>query len=504
MRKGILATVLAAISLLALPANAAAGKLVANDSPGTRVITVASRGNGPVTQHLTLALDKAAIVQLDTDARDVLVSNPSIVDAVVRTARRVYLLGVKTGQTNAFFFDAAGHQVLALDIHVERDVADLTGMMKKNFPGSDIKVTALNDNMVLTGTVGNSQDASRAADLAVRFATEAGKQVDPTKIVNMLKVKEGEQVMIKVRVAEMEHTIAKQFGVNMAAVGSAAGAPIVAETVIPYGLTGQALSDLSGVQVGQVCSALLGNTACPNGSNNAQGILNALDQVGLVHILAEPNLTAVSGETAKFLAGGEFPVPVSRDQYGNVTVEFKQFGVGLSFTPVVLSPGRISLQLSTEVSELTNEGAFLLPAGTSQTATGQTIQTAALSIPALTVRRAETTVELPSGGSFAIAGLMQHTTKQVLDEFPGLGTMPVLGALFRSRDFQNDETELVVIVSAYLVSPTAETKLAAPTDGFIPAADADTVLLGKLNTDHKDDPHGLKSAGSTNNGFIVE
>jgi pilus assembly protein CpaC len=522
MRKGIFATSLAAISLLALPASAASGKLVANDEPGTRVITVTSHGgNGPVTQHLTLALDKAAIVQLDTDARDVLVSNPSIVDAVVRTARRVYLLGVKTGQTNAFFFDAAGHQVLAIDIHVERDVADLTGMMKKNFPGSDIKVTALNDNVVLTGTVATSQDATRAQDLAARFATDAGKTLDPTKIVNMLKVKEGEQVMLKVRVAEMEHTIAKQFGINLSAYGQAGGLPLIAQTTMPYGLTGQALSDLSGGQIGQVCqyaaqgytnysaNAVTGGThglaaLCPGYTNNASGVLNALDQVGLVHILAEPNLTAVSGETAKFLAGGEFPVPVSRDQYGNVTVEFKQFGVGLSFTPVVLSPGRISLQLSTEVSELTNEGAFLLPAGETTGTNGQLIQTAALSIPALTVRRAETTVELPSGGSFAVAGLMQHTSKQVLDEFPGLGNMPVLGALFRSRDFQNDQTELVIIVSAYLVSPTTETKLASPTDGFVPATDVDTVLLGKLNTVHNDDPHGLKSAGSTNNGFIVE
>jgi pilus assembly protein CpaC len=238
--------------------------------------------------------------------------------------------------------------------------------------------------------------------------------------------------------------------------------------------------------------------------NNLQGILNALDQVGLDHTLAEPNLTAVSGETAKFLAGGEFPVPVSRDLYGNVTVEFKQFGVSLAFTPVVLSENRISLQVSTEVSELTNEGAFVQSATQTVNQTGQTINVAALTIPALAVRRAETTVELPSGGSFAIAGLLQHTSKQVLDSFPGLGAMPVLGALFRSRDYQNNETELVVIASAYLVDPTHETRLAAPTDGFVPATDVQQDLLGKMNTTYINDPHGLKSAADGKAGFIVE
>jgi pilus assembly protein CpaC len=221
-------------------------------------------------------------------------------------------------------------------------------------------------------------------------------------------------------------------------------------------------------------------------------------------MLAEPDLTAVSGETAKFLAGGEFPVPVSRDQFGNVVVDFKQFGVGLSFTPVVLSEGRISLQVSTEVSELTNEGAFLQQASQSTDANGNPITTAALAIPALSVRRAETTVELPSGGSFAIAGLLQHTTKQELDAFPGLKDMPVLGALFRSRDFQNDETELVVVISAYLVDPVSDKQIALPTDGFVPATDADTILMGRLNTVYKRTPTAMTTGGGGNVGFIVE
>jgi pilus assembly protein CpaC len=315
--------------------------------------------------------------------------------------------------------------------------------------------------------------------------------------------------------------------------------PGVVSTSNPFGLLGRALSDMSGAQVGSACagqffpnvtgtvSAALSNTnsatqvltnatggpsgtltsAVPSvgqtitsstpcaGPNNAQGILKTLEQVGLVHMLAEPNLTAVSGETAKFLAGGEFPVPVSRDRDGNITVEFKQFGVGLSFTPVVLAPGRISLQLSSEVSELTNTGSFLLQ-GTS--ANG-------LSIPALSVRRTQTTVELPSGGSFAVAGLMQHNTKQVIDGFPGVKDLPVLGALFRSRDFADDQTELVVLVSAYLVEPNAASAFSAPTDGFVAPTDPETLLMGRLNATYKkkDDskPDSAQAAGPV--GFVV-
>lgn len=486
MRTGIIAAAAMAFAVFAVPALA---------GPAARVVTVATSPSGTAHEHLTMALDKAAIVQLDTDARDVLVSNPAIVDAVVRTPRRIFLLAQKTGQTNAFFFDAAGHQILSIDIRVERDVADLSSMMRANLPDSTIKVEALNDNIVLTGTVGSQMDATRAADLAGRFAG------DPTKVVNMLKIAGGQQVMLKVRVAEVQREIAKQLGIDLAAAARMGGVPIIAQTANPFGLLGRALSDASGAQLGYT-----GTNPLNPAPNNVQGVLKALETVGLVHTLAEPNLTAVSGETAKFLAGGEFPVPAGRDNQGNVSIEFKQFGVGLSFTPVVLSPNRISLQISTEVSELTNTGSFTLAGGsTINPTTGQILTTQGLTIPALAVRRAETTVELPSGGSFAIAGLLQHTTKQQLDAFPGLKDMPVLGALFRSRDFQNNETELVVMVSAYLVDPVHEKDLALPTDGFVPAADAETVLMGKLNATAKPiASNPLKSAGLGNTGFIVE
>jgi pilus assembly protein CpaC len=562
MRKGLL---LGASLLLALPAIAATNHPVSLDESSARIIQVSASAGSPVHQSITLGLGKSAVVELDTEAHDVLVSSPDIVDAVVRSPKRIFLLGLKTGQTNAFFFDSEGHQIVSIDIRVEKDVTDLATMMKANLPNSAIKVTALNDNVVLSGSVSSAQESTRAQDLATSFTG------DPKKVVNMLGIAGGEQVMLKVRIAEMDRNIAKQFGVNLGGALNEAGVPIALSTSNPFGLLGHALSDASGAQIGQSCAGAFfptggtsststlntGNSTVntltnsstninnvsnnPNllepgvalgtsvlGSavqtitsaaaptvaatansatnclspNNAQGALTALEQVGLVHILAEPNLTAVSGETAKFLAGGEFPVPVAKDNQGNITVDFKTFGVGLSFTPVVLSPGRISLQISTEDSELTTTGAFTLQGGTA-TVNGQTTNVPGVTIPALSVRRAETTVELPSGGSFAIAGLMQHETKQVIDGFPGLKDMPVLGALFRSRDFENDETELVVLVSAYLVNPNTASAYAAPTDGFVAPTDPETLLLGRLNAVYKKTDKPLTPEAAAPVGFVV-
>jgi pilus assembly protein CpaC len=230
------------------------------------------------------------------------------------------------------------------------------------------------------------------------------------------------------------------------------------------------------------------------GLNQAQGLLQAFERVGLVRTLAEPNLTAVSGESAKFLAGGEFPVPVGQDRDGRITVEFKPFGVGLGFTPVVMSGGRISLRISTEVSELSQQGSFTLAASSST-----------LTIPALNVRRAETTVELPSGGAMMIAGLLREDTKQNLDSLPGMTALPVLGALFRSRDFLSGETELVVIVTPYIVNPTSPDKLQTPIDGLQIANDPETILLGRLNKTYKSKPQPVAERTYQGpHGYVIE
>ena len=495
IRKALL---LGAGLLLIVPAAAAPPRTALSDD-SARVIHISSSGTA-MHQSITLGAGKSLVVELDSEAHDVLVSSPDIVDAVVRSPKRIFLLGLKTGQTNAFFFDSNNHQILSLDIRVEKDVTDLGAMMKAALPNSAIKVQAMNDRVILAGTVSSSEEASRATNLAASFTG------DVKKVVNMLSISGGEQVMLKVRIAEMNRNVAKQFGVNLASaqfIGGAVGgnAPLVLSSSNPFGLLGKALSDATGAQVGQVCNssstafnpltALSGGGVC-NVNTNAQASLSALEQVGLVHMLAEPNLTAVSGETAKFLAGGEFPIPAARDNNGNITVDYKQFGVGLSFTPVVLSSGMISLQISTEVSQLTSAGSYQIGSGAN-----------ALTVPALAVRRASTTVELPSGGTFAIAGLMQHNTSQTIDGLPGAKDLPVLGALFRSRDYQDDQTELVVLASVYLAQPTSEAAVAAPTDGFVAPTDPETLLLGRLNTVYKNTDKPLKPEAAAPVGFVV-
>ena len=309
----------------------------------------------------------------------------------------------------------------------------------------------------------NAADADKAVRLAARFVAK------PEQVVNLLSITGREQVMLKVRVVEMQRNIIKQLGFNMNAIYNQNGvSQYVLNSAATYGVNQSLLGGASGgykfqqTQSGQ------------NGLNQASAMVQAFERVGLVRTLAEPNLTAISGESAKFLAGGEYPVPTGEDSTGRVTVEFKPYGVGLGFTPVVLSEGRISLKISTEVSELTSDGAFTLPAGAGSTAPS-------LSIPGLKVRRTETTIELPSGGAMMIAGLLQQQTKQNLDSLPGMMNLPVLGALFRSRDYLSGETELAIIVTAYLVDSTAPDKLQTPADGFQNADDLQTDLLGKLN-----------------------
>jgi pilus assembly protein CpaC len=505
-----------AVAAVAIGASALAQESVPVTDESRVIHIAASTSTAP--QHISLALNKAAVIELDRDARDVFVANPLIADAVVRTPRRIFIMSMKIGQTNAIFMDAQGKQIAALEIVVGSDVTNLNDQLAHELPGAKVRAQALNDNVVLSGSVNNVQEASRAQMLAERFTGSADK------VVNNLSIEQRQQVLIQVRVSEISRTISKQLGINVASVVNAAGVPIVTATDNQFSLVGRALSDLSGAQIGQACEvtnfrartildpvqppvvqipgetlnalgvspgpninspgAALGFSAtslCNPKPNNLQSTLKALERVGLVRTLAEPNLTAISGESAKFLAGGEFPVPVSRDRDGNITVEFKQFGVGLSFTPVVLSKGRISLQISTEVSELTTAGAFTLGGSTTSDASGNTISSNGLTLPALAVRRTQTTVELPSGGSLAIGGLIQQQTKQNLDALPGMKDLPILGALFRSRDFQNNESELVVSVSAYLVNPVSPGQIAGPSDGYVVPTDVETMLLGRLN-----------------------
>jgi pilus assembly protein CpaC len=440
------------------------------------------------SKKVNLSLHKAMIVELPVDARDVLVSDPTIVDAVVRTARRTYLLGKGVGQTNAFFFDEAGRQILSLEIQVERDMASLDAMYKKFMPNARINVESINDNIVIAGTVANASAADRAREFAARFVGS------DEQVMNMLTIEGEEQVMLKVRVAEMQRSLAKQLGVDMESVFTVGQVSFDLMTQNPFSVVGQSLTSGRGI------------ASFTEGLDSVDTTIRALERTGLLKTLAEPNLTAISGESANFLAGGEFPVPASRDREGNVLVTFKPFGVGLGFTPVVLSEGRISLKISTEVSELSNEGAFALRGGVAvDPNTGATTFVEGVTIPALKVRRAETTVELPSGGSIVMAGLLQESTRQNIDGMPGAKDLPILGQLFRSRDFQNSETELVIIVTPYLVGAVNERELASPTDGFAAASDLETALLGRLNAVYgMERAEAPKRAHKGPVGFILE
>ncbi|WP_374575448.1 type II and III secretion system protein family protein [Phenylobacterium sp.] len=453
---------------------------MAQDTGSSAVVRVDLAAGG-ASQSLSLPKGKSAIVELPIDARDVLVTNPKVADAVLRTPRRIYVLGVAAGQTDAVFFDAQGRRILSLDVRVDQDTAALAQTINRILPGAQVRVDAMNDSVILSGQVQNAGDADKAVQIARATVSK------PEQVLNMLTVAGKDQVMLKVRIVEMQRSVIKQLGFDLAAaIGNAGEMQYLVSKPTTYGVNGSLLGGIS---------ATAQRTATDGGPDATAGTLNAFERVGLVRTLAEPNLTAVSGEAAKFLAGGEFPVPTGSDSTGKVSIEFKPFGVGLGFTPVVLSGGRIALTVSTEVSELTTEGAFTLSAGTSST----------LTVPALKVRRASTSVELPSGGALMIAGLLQETSKQTLDSLPGMMTLPVLGALFRSRDYQSGETELVVIVTPYIVHPTSPDRLQTPADGMKFADDVSSILLGRLNKTYKVKPQA--TAGHTYEGpygYVIE
>jgi len=445
----------------------------------------------------------------------VLVTNPKVADAVLRSPRRIYVMGIDTGQTDIAFFDASGRRILSLDIRVDQDSGALQQTLGRLLPGSQIQVEALHDSVILTGVVPNAIVADQAQQIAARFVSK------PENVLSMLTIAGKDQVMLKVRIIEVQRSVIKQLGFNLNAVLNQVGEPqYLLGTAASFGVNGSVLGGVSAgykldtthqpqtLQYNPITKAYdipvvdrtsgVATTQATSGSaglNSASATVQAFERVGLVRTLAEPNLTAVSGEAAKFLAGGEYPVPVGQDNTGRISIEFKPFGVGLGFTPVVLTGGRISLKLSTEVSELSNDGAFTVSNGTS----------AGLTIPSLKVRRAESTVELPSGGSMMIAGLIQEQTRQAIDSLPGMTNLPVLGALFRSRDYISGQTELVIIVTPFIVDPSNPGDLQTPADGLQVATDAETILMGRLNKVVKAPPQanqGRQYQGP--HGYVIE
>jgi pilus assembly protein CpaC len=427
----------------------------AADGPRVPVVKIAASEG--TSRFIPLGVGKSVIIDLPADIKDVLVADPKIANAVVRSSRRAYLIGAAVGQTNIFFFDADGRQLAGFDIAVTRDLNGVRAALRQSLPDSNVNIEGVGDSVVLSGSAATPEESQQAYDMAARLVG------DINKVVNGIAVRGRDQVMLKVTVAEVQRDVIKQLGVDLSANFNYGGAVVSFNNVNAFTASGATNpSFITGYRPPVTTDPLTGLTAPRIGAT-----IRAMDRAGIVRTLAEPSLSAISGETAKFLVGGEFPYPIP----GNCatcppSVEFKKFGVGLTFTPVVLTEGRISLKVMTEVSELSAENQLNLGGTT---------------VPSLVVRRAESTLEIPSGGSLAMAGMIKEQTRQAINGLPGLMQVPVLGTLFRSRDFINNQTELMILVTPYVVRAVAQKQLSRPDDGFADPNDPQSDLLGKLN-----------------------
>ena len=409
-------------------------------------------------RFMTLGIGKSIVIDLPRDVKDVLVADPKIATAVVRSAQRAYIIGAAVGQTNIVFFDSTGQQIAAYDIAVTRDLNGIRAAFKQIIPNSSITVEGLGQGVVLSGTAGSPAEAQQAQDIAIRLVG------DEKNVVNNITIRSRDQVMLKVVVAEVQRDIIKQLGVDLSANLSYGTAVVNFNNTNPFNANGGPLVPGNSV-VGGFGNTTVNGVSVPS----VQATLRAMESAGVVRTLAEPNLTAISGEAANFLAGGEFPVPGAPDcsvSPCRQTIQFKKFGIALGFTPVVLSGGRISMRVATEVSELSQENSISIGGTT---------------IPGLKTRRADTTLEIPSGGSMVMAGLIKQQTKQSISGLPGLTQVPVLGTLFRSRDYVNNNTELMILVTPYVVRAVAQKDLSRPDDGFAEASDPQADLLGNIN-----------------------
>lgn len=451
--------------------------------------------NARTSKLINLGLDKSLVVDLPADANDVLVANPDVADAVMRTSRRLYLFGKQIGQTNIFVFDGSGKQIAAMEIVIERDIAGLENSLARLIPNSDIRAEMINDNIVLTGTVLTPLDATKAVSLAQIFV-DGGEQTSnggsgfaalfgngqSSSIVNLIKIAGQDQVMLKVTIAEVQRAVTKQLGLSTA---------ISNPTTDGFGFAVSA----TGIAQQVISGASFGSLGFNYGLNELQTQLRAMEAAGVVRTLAEPSLTAVSGEQAEFRVGGSWQTPssVSNSENGGLNIEYTDtpYGIYLNFTPTVLSEGRISLQLSTEVQEPSLVGSS--QAGRDANLMGTRN------------RRAKTTVELPSGGSMAIAGLVQDDIRQAVSGMPGLSRIPIFGALFRSREFVRNETELVMIVTPYLVRPTARKDLTQPDENLHPASESASMFMGRINRVYGTKQGNLPEGRYTGSiGFILK
>jgi len=430
-----------------VPQRRALGNIPAMPAPAPAVASRASsKKPGQAVKVIDLSLNKAKIITLARPVGKIVIGNEAIADIHFEPEQptKIFIVSKAIGSTNVFFMDAASNIIEQVEVSVTFDNSGIKGALVKLLPDEKVDVTIYRDNVFLTGKVKSATAAANAANIARRFVG------DKVNVTNMLTVAGSQQVILKVRVSEMDRNINKNLTANT--------------TLTKPARTSRPNINLLGVSPTTISAFATGTL---NYGTNLIGptTFSILEEHALVKTLAEPTLTAISGETASFLAGGEFPFQSGTDDNGNVVFEYREFGIRLEFTPVVLDKGRINLQLSTEISAL-----------------GDTITVGTVTVQSLTQKRTNTTVELPSGGTIMISGLLENNITDSIRGVPFLKDLPVLGALFRSSAFAREETELVITVTAFLVKPIDnEQSIAVPTDGFEPSSDIDHYLLGRLH-----------------------
>ncbi len=472
VRAGSLSVLLGAAGLVlaSLPSAAAPGEAF---SPAPNVSVGGNEGG--TSRRLELTSGRSVVIDLPRDAKEVFVANPKVANAVVRSTRKVFVIGMEDGATSIFIMDAEGRQITALDVTVARDLklGTLRQILLQSIPGGRFDIRSAGDSFILSGSVGSAAEATQAMDIANAFVGQSGgggaggTGMARGAVINNLTIRSKDQVMLRVTVVEVARTVLKQFGINVS--GSWSGLSFVNNA--PFTLNGGQFP-AGNFAAGKVGNAVM-NAAGEMTGTGINATLRAFEQAGVSRILAEPTLTAISGESAKFTAGGELPVPASQNCTGGVCtigIAFKTYGVTLNFTPVVMAENRISVRVATEVSEIDQANSFTFTQGDT-----------AVAVPGFTLRRTETTVELASGGTMMTAGLIQQRNKAAINGLPGLVNLPILGALFRSRDYQRQETELMIMVTPYIAKAMEAKQAVRPDDGFVDAQDAQGILLGRLN-----------------------
>jgi pilus assembly protein CpaC len=457
-------------------------------------------------QPLQMGVGQSVIRDLPEEAGEIYVGDPNVANAIVRTAKRIYISGVANGHTSIFALAKDGRRIAFFQVSVGRAIGELTALLNVAIPNNEIRVRTVENTIILTGSVASAEEAQKALDIASGFVNDSptstsgtGPQISISsassggasggkspsspqgKVVNALTIRGADQVSLRVTIAEIRRDIVKQLGVNLSGSGPNGGFTLDP----PFAINGA----ISGSVAATASEATLNWF---RGNQSLSATLQAFERQGVAHTLAEPTVTAVSGETAKFLAGGT--IPILNNVQCNPTCQYgfiqQPYGVTLNFTPIVLSPGRIQLRIATEVTDIDY---------------AKQITFSGLSIPGFRTRNNTTTVELPSGGSIASAGLISTQTEQAINGLPALMNLPVLGALFRSRDYQRSETELLVVVTPFIAHAIDPSQVVRPDQNFQDASDPQTWFLGRVNRIYSNSQSLQPMPGYTGKiGFITQ